>query len=276
MNADHFHHSIKHTNTIFFISLSAALSSYVILFLISGYSSLYFAADFDILARLGLEGVVYLTPLSDAKWTFDALVTVFLSKPLASFSIGMLAILLLMFVNQKSTTGLYFLLWLAIWGFNGSIGTFIGDAIFGMGTYAVAKAMEFSFSVLLVSGVFSVYFLYLIGVIVGRLYFAYLCDAPFYGSKKRIFWVTTTILLPWIVVVLINYANRMPEFSWPEFVKNITVIILILPMFIIKVQVRQSVLLKKWKMHDWIDLPLVMGLLATTIWIVFTLTHEIG
>jgi len=146
------------------------------LFFISGYSSLYFAADFDILARLGLEGVVYLTPLSDAKWTFDALVTVFLSNPVASFSIGMLALLLLMFVNLKSTTGLYFLLWLAIWGFNGSIGTFIGDAIFGMGTYAVAKAMEFSFSVLLVSGVFSVYFLYLIGVIVGRLYFAYLCS----------------------------------------------------------------------------------------------------
>ncbi|MFA5419031.1 MAG: hypothetical protein WC341_11290 [Bacteroidales bacterium] len=260
---------------LFAISLLTALTSYVVLFFISGYSSLYFAYDFDILARMGMNGVVFQTPSTDAKWTFDALVTIYLSKPLTSFFVGLLAILLLMFIYQKSTTWLYFLLWTAIWGFNGSIGSLIDDAIFGENTYAVAKAMDFSFPVLLVSGVMATYFMYMVGVIVARLYFVYLRNAPSYQSKERAKWITTTILLPWMILGMISYLNGLSESSWLSLVKNMTAIILIIPMYFIKDQMIKSINDRGWSNLNRLDWFFLILFMALTIWIVFTLAGEV-
>ncbi|MDP2721875.1 MAG: hypothetical protein Q8O72_03880 [Bacteroidales bacterium] len=275
MTPEHDKVSLTPLIQLFVISLLTALASYVVLFFISGYSSLYFAYDFDILAKMGLNGVVFQTPAADAKWTFDALVTIYLSKPLTSFFVGLLAILLLMFIHQKSTTWLYFLLWSAIWGLNGSIGSLIDDAIFGENTYAVAKAMDFSFSVLLVSGVLAAYFMYMVGVIIGRLYFVYLRNAPTYQSKERTKWITTTILIPWMFLGLISYLNWLPGSSWWELVKNLTAIILIIPMYFIKDQLIKSTNDRRWSNLNRMDWFFLMAFIALTIWIVFTLAGEV-
>jgi len=248
------------------ISLLTAISAYVILFFSSGYSSLYFAYDFDIQAYMGMEGVVYQTPLSDAHWTFDALMTILISKPLASFFLGLISLVLLLVIRKKSVTWLYFLIWMALWGINGAMGLLVEDAIFGIGTYEVARAMNFSLPVVIVIGTLSAYFLFLVGKLLCRIYLVHLAQAPFYSDKHRNPLIFTTILIPWLVVLVVNYANWFPTFSLPELFKNFTLVIMFLPFFFSKDHPFEMTFKRKWNQPTKLDLLYLLGLFSITIW----------
>jgi len=246
--------------SVIFISLLTALSAYVILFFVSGYSSLYFAYDFDIQAYMSMEGVVYQTPLNDAHWTFDALMTILISKPLASFFLGLLSLVLLLVIKKKSVTWLYFLIWMSLWGINGAMGLLVEDAIFGMGTYEVARAMNFSLPVVIVIGTLSAYFLFLVGKLLCRLYLVHLAQAPFYTDKHRNPLIFTTIVLPWLVVLVINYSNWFPSFSLYELFKNFTLVILFIPFFFSKDHPLEMTFKRNWNQPVKIDLLYLLGL----------------
>lgn len=256
------------------ISILVAFFSHVILFFVSNYSSLYFAYDFDIQAFIGEQGIVYLTPISDTHWTFDALTTILLSRPIASFFLGMASLVLLLFINKKAITWLYFLLWMTIWGINGAIGLLVDDAIFGIGTYEVAKAMDFSFSFILVIGFLSAYFLFLVGILISKLYFVHLIKAPFYKKNRRPYLILTTIVIPWLLVVVVNYGNWIPDFSFSELFKNLTAILLILPFFFFNDRRINIALLRSWNNPSRIDFFYLTGLMTITVTIIYLLINN--
>jgi len=251
--------------SVIFISLLTAISAYVILFFVSGYSSLYFAYDFDIQAYMGMEGVVYQTPLSDAHWTFDALMTILISKPLASFFLGLISLVLLLVIKNKSVSWLYFLIWMALWGINGAMGLLVEDAIFGMGTYEVARAMNFSLPVVIVIGTLSAYFLFLVGKLLCRIYLVHLAQAPFYGEKHRNSFIFSTIIIPWLVVLVVNYANWFPSFSLYELFKIFTLVIVFIPFFFSKDHPSEMTFKRNWKQPVKIDLLFLLGQLLLAI-----------
>jgi hypothetical protein len=259
--------------TVIVISVLTAIFSYIILFFVSNYASLYFAYDFDIVAYMGQQGAVYQTPITDPNWSFDALTTILLARPLASFFLGLTSIVLLLFLNKKSIIWFYFLIWMAIWGINGAVGLLVDDAIWGIGTYEVAKAMNFSFSVVLAIGILSTYFLVLVGVLISRLYFVHFTQAPFYQKSHLFSQNITTLIVPWLAVTLLYFGNWYPEISFVEFFKNLTAIILILPFFFLKDHPDHQKITRKWptpSTFDFVYIGILFSISLLFIYLIFS------
>jgi hypothetical protein len=70
---------------------------------------------------------------------------------------------------------------------------------------------------------------------------------------------------------LISYLNWFPGSSWWELVKNLTAIILIIPMYFIKDQLIKSTNDRRWSNLNRMDWFFLMAFIALTIWIVFAL-----
>ncbi len=257
-----------------FISWVAAFLSYMILFFITGYASLYFAYDFDIQAYLGFGGVVYLTPITSENWTFDAIVTVLLSKPLAAFFLGLFSTFALVMIRCRNTMWFYFFIWMAIWGFNLSLGGMVDDAIFKVETYAVAEVMNFSLSAIIISGFVSAYLMYLLGVIISRFYLQYLKGVAFYSEKRKVLSVLLTIVFPWISVGLISFSSWVPAISAIELSRFATAAVLILPMFFVKPLATSPVAYTCSK-PGWVDILSVIPLFVFVIWIINALLNHI-
>jgi hypothetical protein len=163
---------------------------------------------------------------------------------------------------------------MAIWGINGAVGLLVDDAIWGIGTYEVAKAMNFSFSVMVVIGILSSYLLILLGMLISRLYFVHLTQSPFYQKSHRFSHIITTLILPWLAVTLLYFGNWYPEISLIELFKNLTAIILILPFFFIKDHPDHQRIKRKWTSPSKIDLLYLMVLLGVAIFLVILIFNQ--
>ncbi|PLX10608.1 MAG: hypothetical protein C0598_09965 [Marinilabiliales bacterium] len=100
------------------VSMIAALFSYLFLFYIGNYIILYFAYDFDIGAYFDISGLHYLQSKTDPLWTYDARLTIFLSKPILSFIIAIISLMLMLIIKNLRVSGLLLLIWLNIFAFN--------------------------------------------------------------------------------------------------------------------------------------------------------------
>lgn len=267
-------HLVKKLWPVVLVSWIAAYLSYMILFFVSGYASLYFAYDFDIAAYFGLSGVIYLTPPEHPDWTFDAVVTVLLSKPLTAFFLGLSSIVALLLIKCRNTFWFYFFVWMAIWGFNLSLGAVVDDAIFKVGTYAVAEVMNFSLPAIIISGFVSAYLLYLLGVIIARFYLQYIKGVTFYTEKRRFLAISLTIVFPWISVGLLSFSSWIPAISAIELSRFAIAVVIIAPMYFVKESpgTQQTYSCAK---PGWLDVLSVLPLFFFVVWIILKLFDHI-
>lgn len=145
--------------------------AYIFVYLLSGLSVLYIAYDLDIPARLFGTSVEFGITDTDPLWTGDAIVSVFMSKPVSSFIAATISVLLLLILKPKKFWVQLFHLWIFLHGFNFTFGLLSEDIILQRGLFRVANVMEIRQVALILTIGISIFFLIKAGSLAGKLFY---------------------------------------------------------------------------------------------------------
>lgn len=184
---------------LFLNSLSLFLIAYIIIYVVSGLSTLYIAYDMDIPAKMFPKSVVFDLADDSPLWTTDAIVSVFMATPFVCLMMGLASLMVYQHIPRMTTSILFFLIWLFLHAFNLSFGLFSEDLIMGQGVARVADIFGFNLAVSVVSIGFSSYFLIRAGNFAGKMLANSMNMKLIDTFKRRAavwFW---SFLLPWII-----------------------------------------------------------------------------
>jgi len=211
------------------ISIVSAIFAYLIIFLFTNYSALYFAYDFDIPATIDLNGINFEGDTNQVIWSRDALITILVSKPIASITAGVLFLTLLLVIGRKPISVIFLLFWLNIFAFNTAFGVLIDDSIVHSGTYDVAMEMNIGGISVIFMSVILAFILYKIGIINGRLMILSFPHQELFLLRNRITFFSAIFILPWLFVLGYSYLSGRSSIMVSEWLKNLTVLILLIP-----------------------------------------------
>lgn len=197
--------NLKNYLQISLVSSIAALFSYLFLFFIGNYVILYFAYDFDIGAWFNISGVHFSQPRTSHLWTYDAEVTILLSKPILSLFIAIASLLTMLLLKNLRIASLLLLLWVNIFSFNACFGIIIHDFIWQTGLINVAEKMELSMGTMIFSIAITIFFMIRIGMVNSTIFSLLLPKKNKSKNRIRILAVIMFILVPLIMSFLISY-----------------------------------------------------------------------
>ncbi len=198
--------NFKNYLQISLVSSIAALFSYLLLFFIGNYVILYFAYDFDIGAWFNISGVHFAQPHTSQLWTYDAEVTILLSKPILSLFIAIASLLTMLLIKNLRITSLLLILWLNIFSFNACFGVIIHDFIWQTGLINVAEKMELSLGTMIFSIAITTFFMIRIGMVNSTIFTLFLPKKNKSKNPIRILSVIMFILVPLVISFLISYV----------------------------------------------------------------------
>lgn len=213
------------------ISFAASILAYFLLFLINNLIVLYFAYDFDIGAFFNMSGLTFYPPKPHKLWTFDAEVTIYLSAPLLSLSIGIIALTVLLLIKKIPKSLYFFFLWLNIFSFNACFGTFIDDFIAQSGTTDIAKLMQIDIVAMIFSVIISAFMLYRVGMLNSSIFSSLLTKKCNSKLSIRAFAVFLIILIPYLLAFTFIVALSLNSFDIIIHLKSLSILIIIIPMF---------------------------------------------
>lgn len=211
------------------ISIVSALFAYILVFLYTNFASLYFAYDFDVPATIDLRGIHMFADPNYMEWSRDALVTILLAKPIAATIVGIIFLIALMLGTKKPISIIFFVFWINVFAFNTAFGIVIDDAIAKSGTYEVAMAMDLGNFALFVMSFLMMAILYKIGMMNGRLIITSFPHQNLRFFKNRVVFFLTIFIIPWFIVMIYTYLTRGVSVPVSEMVKNLPVLLLLLP-----------------------------------------------
>ncbi|PLX03725.1 MAG: hypothetical protein C0595_06035 [Marinilabiliales bacterium] len=198
--------NFKNYLQISLVSSIAALFSYLLLFLIGNYVVLYFAYDFDIGAWFNISGVHFSQPPSSPLWTYDAEVTILLSKPILSLLIAIASLLTMLLIKNLRIASLLLILWINIFSFNACFGTIIHDFIWQTGLINVAEKMELSMGTMIFSMAITTFFMIRIGMVNSTIFSLFLPKKNKTKNRIRFLALIMFILVPIIISFLISFV----------------------------------------------------------------------
>jgi len=218
------------------------------------YAVLYFAYDFDIGAYFTLSGVEFAIDRTDPLWTYDAEVTILLSRPLFSLIIGVVSLLVLILSRKLHTATFFFLLWMNIFAFNAAFGLFLDDFISRTGVFYVARRMDFDTPEIIVSLAISVFIMYRLGMVNSLVFGQLLPQKCSSSNKQKYSYLSFTLVLPWLLTGLLIILITYPIEMFSEHLKTLSTIVIIVPMFFCKRRKSSDTLLniKSIGRLDWI------------------------
>ncbi len=216
------------------ISSFAAIFAFTLVFFLTHWVALYFAYDFNIPGHFDLNGLQFDVDKSSPNWTFDATVTILLSRPVSAMLIAVVSLAAFMFIKRKLVSFFFFLFWMNVLSFNLALGGLVDDAITGSGTYDVLLLMKMNLTAVVFSSLVMVYFLYRVGMI---NYFVIWTSFPknyLNNWQARSVFLTMVIVFPWLLLFAFPSFDSESHYSLISFLKNASVLIILLPMFIVK------------------------------------------
>lgn len=211
------------------LSLITAVFSYIILFFIGNYLSLYFAYDFDIGAWFGINGIEFDHKKHHELWTYDAEVTIFLGRPLLSLLIGIVSLSTLILIRRLKIIFFLLLLWMNLFAFNEAFGFFITDFILSSGLYYVAARMELGIEAMLFFLAIAVFIMYRLGSLNAMLFVQYLPNKYKTGHYQKLVAVFISMIIPWLFTLLILMIISYPFQLQSVHLKLLSAIVLLLP-----------------------------------------------
>ena len=188
------------------VSVISALFSYLFLFYLGNYIILYFAYDFDIEAFFDISGVHFMQEQLNPLWTFDARLTIFLSKPILSLIIAIISLLLTLIIKNLRVSVLITLLWLNIFAFNACFGIFIDDIITQKGLFFVVETMELSLGTMILLTAVTLFFMIRIGMVNATIFSLLLPNKESTKNSIRIIAIIILIIIPAIISFVITYV----------------------------------------------------------------------
>jgi hypothetical protein len=189
------------------LSLTSAVFAFVLLHLLSELTLLYFSYDLNIHAVHHLEDVQFLTKFTNPDWTRDSIITIYLSKPIMNFGVGLAGMVLYAIIKRKSQSFSFFLIWLIIFALNNAFGTFAENMIFRSGIYEVTNLMNFGGVMMTIVILLSFYFLYISGVGTGKLIMLGLPQKQIYKGRIKFSYFIVAYFIPWLITFLIIFSK---------------------------------------------------------------------
>jgi len=245
---------IKQYLVVSVMSLVTALFAYLLLFFAGNYASLYFAYDFDIGAWFSLGGISFDIERPHHLWTYDAEVTIFLSKPLLSLVIGIISLIALILIKRVRLIFFFLLFWLNIFAFNAAFGLFVDDFISRTGLIFVAERMELGLPEIIFSLSISVFIMYRIGMVNSLIFGQLLPKKCKTNIKIKALIVLITIIMPWLMTGIIIIILSYPDHLLTEHLKTLSTAIIFIPFFFCKGKepTEKATSLMKFEKYDWL------------------------
>lgn len=254
--------NIKQYLLISVISLITALFAYLLVFFAGNFASLYFAYDFDIGAWFSLSGISFEVGRTNPLWTYDAEVTIFLSRPVLSLIIGIISLIALILIKKIRLVFFFLLLWLNIFSFNAAFGLFVDDFISSTGLFFVAKRMELDLPEIIFALSISVFIMYRLGM-VNSLIFAHTlpqkCKTKY---ELKVAVVLLTIIIPWLLSGIILLLLSYPNHNLSEHIKTLSTVIILVPFFFFKGKESTNKVrsMLKIRRYDWLVAIVILAL----------------
>lgn len=214
------------------LSTVSVLTAYYLMVALTNLSALYFAYDFDIPAFFNLEGLYFGIPENDPLWTFDAAVTILLSRPITALLIGFLAFLLSLRIKNKQTTTLLVTLWINMLGIYIALGLFIDDALLQTGVYKLTALMHINLFFVVLFGALAIYFMVIIGIMNSRLIELSFPENMLLSRKIKL--VLFVFVIPWILLMCISLLLKQEASLMGEGIKSCSLVIMLLPLAWVK------------------------------------------
>lgn len=266
--------NFKNYLQISLVSSIAALFSYLLLFFIGNYVILYFAYDFDIGAWFNISGVHFSQPHASPLWTYDAEVTILLSKPILSLIISIVSLLMMLLIKNLRIASLLIILWINIFSFNACFGIIIHDFIWQTGLINVAEKMDLSIGTMIFSMAITIFFMIRIGMVNSTIFSLFLPKKNKTKNPIRFLAVILFIIVPLLITFLISFVfTSMHHQAWVHL--NILSSILIISVFFFykgkKIKTSKAKKLNITR-FDWV---LSILLLITTVFIYYKMLSPI-
>lgn len=218
----------------FIISSFAAIFAFTLIYFLTNLVVLYFAYDFNIPAHFDLNGLFFDTDKTNRLWTFDATVTLLLSKSIGALLIAILSLTAFLFVKRKLISFFFFLFWMNVLSFNLALGGLVDEVIIQSDTYIVFVLLKLNFTVVVFSSLVIIYFLYRIGMINFNVVMTSFPKNYFNNRQGKLIFLSVAVVLPWLLLFTIPAFDSTSHYTVINFLKNVSVAIIILPLLIIK------------------------------------------
>ncbi len=183
---------------LYVVSASSYVLAYLLLYLVNGISTLYIAYDMDVPAMLFTGETRFLIPDESPLWSRDAIISVFMTAPLVSFVVGVLALVVYQLFGKMNGPLFFLVIWLFLHGFNMTFGLVTEDLITQTGLTRVAQTLGLhQFALVLTIGV-SLYFLFQAGKFTGQLTGIHTPVGMMDSKAKRLKLFASAFFLPWL------------------------------------------------------------------------------
>jgi hypothetical protein len=214
--------------SLFLQSLSFYVLAYLLIYVFAGISTLYIAYDMDIPVRLLADEIQFNLADDSPLWTFDAIVSVFMTAPVISFIVGVVSLLIYQFFTRISVSFLLAIIWLFLHAFNQTFGLVSEDLITQTGLTRVANTLEIAnFMIVITIGV-SLFFLFKAGTFGGKLFFFHMPEKLFKQKYKRFKLLLFTFFLPWITGSLVFFLISWPLITPKEIILSLLMLFMLI------------------------------------------------
>lgn len=227
--------------SLFLHSLSFFVLTYLVIYVISGISTLYIAYDMDIPASLFPYEIRFGIDDGSPLWTFDAIVSVYMAAPLASLAVGVAALAIYQFATRISLPLLFMVIWFFLHAFNQTFGLVSEDLITQTGLVRVAQTMGVDdFLMVLTIGI-SLFFLFKSGLFAARLFYLHTPETMLENSKSRAKLLIAAFYLPWLFGTLIILGIAWPRVIAKDVILALFMLFILLCKLLVKPTYRSSI-----------------------------------
>ncbi len=214
--------------SLFLQSLSFYVLAYLLIYVFAGISTLYIAYDMDIPTRLLADEIQFNLADDSPLWTFDAIVSVFMTAPVISFIVGVVSLLIYQFFTRISVSFLLATIWLFLHAFNQTFGLVSEDLITQTGLTRVANTLEIAnFMIVITIGV-SLFFLFKAGSFGGKLFFFHMPEIFYLKKIHRLKLLLSAFFLPWIAGSLIFFVISWPSITPKEIILSLLMLFMLI------------------------------------------------
>jgi hypothetical protein len=207
MNNREMQNTFKNLSLFFVVSLISGLFAWYLERFLSGITTLYFSYDLNIKAVFYIDGIHFLTPASASVWTRDAIVTLNLAAPIMNLFLGLFVLAFYVFTPRKSRSMAFFMIWLMIFSFTGIFGSYVENNLAHTRLYELSKVMHIGVVFQIIFAVLSLYFLYIVGLAIGKPVMMTLPDDCKKEDNPSLSCFLAAFIFPWILILFFSLKN---------------------------------------------------------------------
>ncbi len=218
-----------------FIALAANstilyIISYLFIYVLNQFTSVVVGSHFGLYCKLFYYNILWPAP-SSKLWSFDSVITTFISGPIFSLFLGSLLIILFFLIHEKNRMFRTFFLWGYLHAFNFFLSSFIAGAISDSGMGYALNWLYFSTVDKIIASILGTFILAFIGLASTNNFFK---TAPlnfFLSKQNRILFITFIVIIPWLIGSFIILLFKIPHNTPYETLLFVPLIFAFIPIF---------------------------------------------